>query len=109
MNAGGKYDVASTIWRTVRCGNGGEFPEGIISTTILTGWYELIDSARHVIGSCLTQETRVQYAFDDVASTIHQTLPAGCPPCCAPGRAWQASPATSSKRVLIPRLFTTDR
>jgi len=34
----------------------------------------LMDSARYVIGFRLTQETRVQKAFDDVASTIHQSL-----------------------------------
>ena len=34
----------------------------------------LKDSARHVIGCLLTQYTRIQYAFDDVASTIHQSL-----------------------------------
>ena len=36
----------------------------------------LMDSACHVIGCQSTQEARVQNAFDDVASTIHQTLPA---------------------------------
>jgi hypothetical protein len=35
----------------------------------------LMDSARHVIGCHLTQETRVQNEFDDLASTIHQPLP----------------------------------
>ena len=35
-----------------------------------------IDSARHVIGRHLTQETRVYNVEDDVASTIHQSLPA---------------------------------
>ena len=30
-----------------------------------------MDSARHVIGCHLTQETRVHKALDDVASTIH--------------------------------------
>jgi len=33
-----------------------------------------MDSARDVIGFRSTQETRVQNAFDDVASTIHQSL-----------------------------------
>ena len=33
-----------------------------------------MDSARHVIGCHVTPETRVQNAFDDVASTIHQAL-----------------------------------
>jgi hypothetical protein len=32
-----------------------------------------MDSARHVIGINLTQGTRVQHAFDDVASIIHQS------------------------------------
>jgi len=36
-----------------------------------------MDSARHVIGCRLTQDTRVQHAFDDVASTIHQSLRGG--------------------------------
>jgi len=36
-------------------------------------------SARHVKGCRLTQETRVQYASDDVASTIHQSLPVLAP------------------------------
>jgi hypothetical protein len=40
-------------------------------------WQGLMDSARHVIGCHLTQETGVQNAFDDVASTIHQSLEAG--------------------------------
>ena len=34
----------------------------------------LMDSTRHVIGCHSTQESRVQHAFDDVASTIHQSL-----------------------------------
>jgi len=34
-----------------------------------------MDSARHVRGCKASQETRVQNAFDDVASTIHQSLP----------------------------------
>jgi len=33
--------------------------------------------ARHVIGYHSAQETRVPNAFDDVASTIHQTLADG--------------------------------
>jgi len=33
-----------------------------------------MDSARHVIGCQLTQETKVKSALGDVASTIHQTL-----------------------------------
>jgi hypothetical protein len=37
----------------------------------------LMDSARHVIGCHSTQETRVQNACDDVASTIHQSLAGG--------------------------------
>jgi hypothetical protein len=37
----------------------------------------LMDSARHVMGCRLTQETRVQNAFDDVESTIHQSLGGG--------------------------------
>jgi len=41
---------------------------------LMTG---LIDSARHVIGRRFTQETRVQNAVDDVASTIHQALVGG--------------------------------
>ena len=32
-------------------------------------------SARHVIGSHLAQETRVENAFDDVVGTIHESLP----------------------------------
>jgi len=36
-----------------------------------------MNSARHVIGCHLTQGTRVQNAFDDVASTIHQSLADG--------------------------------
>ena len=35
----------------------------------------LMDTARHVIGCRLTLETRVQKACDDVASTIHLSLP----------------------------------
>jgi hypothetical protein len=34
-------------------------------------------ASQHVIGLHLTQYTRVQNAFDDVASTIHQILPNG--------------------------------
>ena len=34
-----------------------------------------MDIARHVRGCRLTQDTRVSHAFDDVASTIDQTLP----------------------------------
>ena len=37
----------------------------------------LMDSARHVIGCHLTRETRVPHPFDDVASTIHQSLAGG--------------------------------
>ena len=42
-----------------------------------------MDSARHVIGCHLTQDTRVQNASDDAASTIHESppvllLPAPC-------------------------------
>jgi hypothetical protein len=36
-----------------------------------------MDSARHVIGCRLTQDTMVQNACDDVASTNHQSLEAG--------------------------------
>jgi len=36
----------------------------------------LTDTARHVIGWHVTQETGVQNAFDDVASNIRQSLPA---------------------------------
>ena len=36
-----------------------------------------MDSARHVMGCHLTQSMRVQNAFDDVASTIHQSLRSG--------------------------------
>jgi hypothetical protein len=36
----------------------------------------LADTARHVIGCRLTQETRVQRALDDMAGTICQALPA---------------------------------
>ena len=36
-----------------------------------------MDCARHVIGCHLTQETRVHKSFDDVASTIHQSLGLG--------------------------------
>jgi len=38
-----------------------------------------MDSARQVIGCRLTHETRVHVAFDDVASTIHQSLFPGQP------------------------------
>ena len=34
-----------------------------------------MDSACHVIGSRMTQETRVDNAFDDVASTVGQCSP----------------------------------
>ena len=34
-----------------------------------------MDSARHFIGSHLATEMRVQNAFADVATTIHQSLP----------------------------------
>ena len=37
----------------------------------------LLDSARHVIGCQLNQETRVQNAFDDMASTFPQSLGVG--------------------------------
>ena len=37
----------------------------------------VIDSAHHVIGRLLTQETRVPNAVDHVASAIHQSLPSG--------------------------------
>ena len=37
----------------------------------------LMDSAHHVIGCRLTQETRVQNALDDMASTVHQSLTCG--------------------------------
>ena len=36
-----------------------------------------MDSACHVMGCHITQEIRVQNAFDDVASTIHQSLTRG--------------------------------
>jgi len=36
-----------------------------------------MDSARHLIGSHFTKQTRVQNAFDDVASAIHQSLGGG--------------------------------
>ena len=58
----------------------------------------LMDSARHVVGCHLTQQTRVQNGFDDVASTIHQSLGAGVahrprhPACQARGRAAQDDP-----------------
>jgi len=35
-----------------------------------------MNSARHVIGCRLTRETRVHNALNDVASTVHQSLPA---------------------------------
>ena len=37
----------------------------------------LVDIARHITGCRLIPETRVQCAFDDVASTIHQALKEG--------------------------------
>jgi len=37
----------------------------------------LLDGAHHVITCHLTHETRVQSAFDDVTSTVHQTLARG--------------------------------
>ena len=37
----------------------------------------LMDAPRHVIGFQVTQETRVQNAFDDVANTTYQTLTHG--------------------------------
>jgi hypothetical protein len=37
--------------------------------------YGLMDSARHVTGCHLSLEIKVQNAFDDAASTIHQPLP----------------------------------
>ena len=36
-----------------------------------------MDSARHVIGCHLTQDTRVQNVFDDVEGRIHQSLGKG--------------------------------
>ena len=36
-----------------------------------------MDSARHVIGCRLIQDMRVQYAFDDVASTNYESLGGG--------------------------------
>jgi len=36
-----------------------------------------MDGARHVIGCHSNQETRVLNAFDDVASTFHQSLRGG--------------------------------
>jgi len=36
-----------------------------------------MDGALHVIGYHLTQQTRVQNAFDDVANTVHQSLRRG--------------------------------
>jgi len=36
-----------------------------------------MDSARHVMGCRLTQETKVQIALDDVANVIHQSLARG--------------------------------
>ena len=36
-----------------------------------------MDTACHVIGCHLTQESRVQNAFDEVASTIHQSVAQG--------------------------------
>ena len=35
----------------------------------------LVDSARHVMGCRLSQETRVQNVFDDLASTVHKSQP----------------------------------
>jgi hypothetical protein len=43
-----------------------------------------MDSARHVIGWRLTQETRVQHALDGMSSTIHQSLRAGVGRCPRP-------------------------
>jgi len=37
----------------------------------------IIDDARHVMGCQMTQVTRVQIAFDELASTIHQSLRVG--------------------------------
>jgi hypothetical protein len=39
-----------------------------------------MDSARHVIGCHVTKRTRVQHSFDDVASTIHESLGPGVVP-----------------------------
>jgi len=38
-------------------------------------WQALMDDALHVTECRVTQETKVQNAFDDVASTIRQSLP----------------------------------
>jgi len=35
---------------------------------------DLIDSVRNVMGCGLNQDTRVQDMFDDVVSTIHESL-----------------------------------
>jgi hypothetical protein len=40
----------------------------------LLSWQGLTHSARHVIGCRISQDTRVQNAFDDVASTIYQSI-----------------------------------
>jgi len=47
------------------------------STSVASLWKGLMDCARHVTGCRFTQETTVQHAFDDVASTIHQSLACG--------------------------------
>ncbi len=39
--------------------------------------------ARHVIGCCLIQDTRVRSALDDVASTFHSALPSGSAASCS--------------------------
>jgi len=44
----------------------------------LSGEWGLADVARHVMGCCLNQETRVQSALDDVASNSSHAMQRAC-------------------------------
>jgi len=50
---------------------------GAYHTALVEEGGDLMDSARHVIGCHLTRETRIRDAFDDVASTVCQSLEEG--------------------------------
>jgi len=70
--------VASILWQALEAGGGGA--GAAPCRRARHARQGLMDSARHVMGCLLYQVTRVYYAFDDVASTIHQSLARGKKP-----------------------------
>jgi hypothetical protein len=64
------HDAASTIYQALPAGLKPALEDASSASS-----QGLMDSARHVIGCHSTQETWVQHACGELASTIHQSLP----------------------------------